>query len=76
MMDSKAPVFVKIEDYKDIVDLIALVKDRLKQAKFLLGKIKEIKDQEDAEITTWINEIEDVDQRINDVDRALFEPEL
>jgi hypothetical protein len=75
-MDSKAPVFVKIEDYKDIVDLIALVKNRLKQAKFLLSKIKEIKDQEDAEITTWTNEIEDVDQRINDVDRALFEPEL
>jgi hypothetical protein len=75
-MDSKAPVFVKIEDYKDIVDLIALVKDRLKQAKFLLGKIREIKDQEDAEITAWTNEIEDVDQRINDVDRALFEPEL
>jgi hypothetical protein len=75
-MDSKAPVFVKIEDYKDIVDLIALIKDRLKQAKFLLDKVKEIKEQEDAEISTWSREMDDVDQRINDVDRALFEPEL
>ncbi|MBN1644918.1 hypothetical protein JW851_02680 [Candidatus Woesearchaeota archaeon] len=75
-MDSKAPVFVKIEDYKDIVDLLALIKDRLKQAKFLLDKVKEIKDQEDTEISIWSKEIEDVDQRISDVDRALFEPEL
>jgi len=76
MMDKKAPVFVKIEDYKDIVDLLSLVKDRLKQASFLLDKIKEIKDQEEAEITAWSNEIKDVTQRIHDVDRALFEPEV
>lgn len=75
-MDSKAPVFVKIDDYKDIVDLLALIKDRLKQAKYLLDKVKEIKDQEDAEITAWFKELDDVDQRINDVDRALFEPEI
>lgn len=72
----KAPVFVKIEDYKDIVDLLALIKDRLKQAKFLLDKVKEIKDQEDAEIRTWAKELDDVDIRINEVDRALFEPGL
>lgn len=76
MMDSKAPVFVKIDDYKDIVDLIALIKDRLKQAKYLLDKIREIKDQEDAEIRAWSGELSEVDQRINEVDRALFEPEL
>lgn len=72
----KAPVFVKIEDYKDIVDLLALIKDRLKQAKFLLDKVKEIKDQEDSEIRTWAKELDDVDIRINEVDRALFEPGL
>ncbi|MBD3361614.1 hypothetical protein GF358_02355 [Candidatus Woesearchaeota archaeon] len=76
MMDSKAPVFVKIDDYKDIVDLLSLIKDRLKQAKFLLDKVKEIKDQEDAEIKAWSKELNDVDQRINEVDRSLFEPEL
>ncbi|MBW2969270.1 hypothetical protein KY304_01530 [Candidatus Woesearchaeota archaeon] len=72
----KAPVFVKIEDYKDIVDLLALIKDRLKQSKFLLDKVKEIKDQEDAEIRTWTNELNDIDIKINEVDRSLFEPEL
>lgn len=75
-MDSKAPVFVKIDDYKDIVDLLALIKDRLKQAKFLLDKVKEIKDQEDAEIRTWSKELAEIDQRINEVDRSLFEPEI
>lgn len=75
MMD-KAPVFVKIEDYKDIVDLLALIKDRIKQAKFLLDKVREIKDQEDAEILSWAKKLEDVGQRIHEIDRSLFEPEL
>jgi hypothetical protein len=75
MMD-KAPVFVKIEDYKDIVDLLGLIKDRTKQAKFLLDKIREIKDQEDAEILSWAKRLEDVSQRINEIERSLFEPEL
>ena len=75
MMD-KAPVFVKIEDYKDIVDLHALIKDRTKQAKFLLDKVREIKDQEDAEIISWAKKLEDVSQRIHEIDRSLFEPEL
>lgn len=75
MMD-KAPVFVKIEDYKDIVDLLGLIKDRTKQAKFLLDKVREIKDQEDAEILSWAKKLEDVGQRINEIDRSLFEPEL
>lgn len=75
MMD-KAPVFVKIEDYKDIVDLLALIKDRTKQAKFLLDKVREIKDQEDAEILSWAKKLEDVGQRVNEIDRSLFEPEL
>jgi len=72
----KAPVFVKIEDYKDIVDLLALIKDRTKQAKFLLDKVREIKDQEDAEIASWSNKLEDVSVRINEIDKSLFEPEL
>jgi len=72
----KAPVFVKIEDYKDIVDLLALIKDRTKQAKFLLDKVREIKDQEDAEISSWSNKLEDVSVRINEIDKSLFEPEL
>ncbi len=75
-MDQKAPVFVKIEDYRDIIDLISLIKDKLRQSRFLLDKITELKNQEEAELESWQRELQDVEKRVSEVDRALFEPEL
>lgn len=76
IMEQKAPVFVKIEDYKDITEIMGLVKEKLDQAKFLLSKIDEIKKQEDAEIANWRTEIAEVTKRVYEIDRLLLEPEL
>jgi hypothetical protein len=75
-MNQKAPVFVKIEEYKDIMDLLVLIKEKLSQAKFLLGKINELKNQEDAELASWSKDLDDVAAMVSDVDRMLLEPEL
>ena len=76
MNSQKAPVFVKIEDYKDIMDLLTLIKEKLGQARFLLGKINELKNQEDAELASWDKDLDDVAGMVSDVDRMLLEPEL
>ncbi|MBW2973237.1 hypothetical protein KY346_02500 [Candidatus Woesearchaeota archaeon] len=75
-MEQKAPVFVKIEDYKDITEIMALIKEKLDQARFLLSKINEIKKQEDSEIENWTKELEEVTRRIYEIDQALLKPEL
>jgi len=75
-MDEKAPVFVKIEEYKDIVDIMTLIREKLRQAKFLLDKIAELKAQEDSELSTWAKELEDVESRMSSIDKALLEPSL
>jgi len=75
-MEQKAPVFVKLEDYKDVIDLMSLMKEKLRQARFLLDKINELKNQEEAELQSWQRELEDVEQRVSEINRALFEPEL
>ena len=38
-----APVFVKIEDYKEVLDILDHIKDRLEEAKRILGDINELK---------------------------------
>ena len=76
MDESRAPVFVKIDEYKDIVDIIVLMREKLRQAKFLLDKIAELKAQEDAELATWAKELEDVEARVSSVDKSLSEPSL
>ena len=75
-MEQKAPVFVKIEDYKDITEIMTLVKEKLDQARFLLNKINELKRQEDAELSNWTRELDEVTKRVYEIDRMLLEPEL
>lgn len=76
MDGTKAPVFVKIDEYKDIVDIMVLMREKLRQAKFLLDKIAELKAQEDAELSTWAKELDDVEARVSSIDKSLLEPSL
>jgi hypothetical protein len=75
-MDGKAPVFVKIDEYKDIMDIMTLMREKLRQAKFLLDKVAELKAQEDQELATWSKELEDVEARVSSIDKSLFEPSI
>jgi hypothetical protein len=75
-MEGKAPVFVKIDEYKDIMDIMTLMREKLRQAKFLLDKVAELKAQEDQELATWSKELEDVEARVSSIDKSLFEPSI
>jgi len=55
---------------------MALIREKLRQAKFLLDKIAELKAQEDSELSTWAKELEDVESRMSSIDKALLEPSL
>lgn len=69
-------VYVKIEGYKDIVDIVNLTRSKIKQAKYIISKISEIKRQEDEEIARWIDNLEQVEEKVNFIDSALMEPQV
>lgn len=71
----EAPVFVKIEDYKDIMDILSLVKDRLEEAKRTLADINDLKNDEDSELSMWSSTLDEIEKKLDNIDRALFEPE-
>ncbi|MDP6293766.1 MAG: hypothetical protein QF486_04355 [Candidatus Woesearchaeota archaeon] len=66
-------VFVKIENYEDIKDIMELAKDRLKQAIQLLEQIAELKQKEDAELAAWTDNLNEISANVEDIDRALKE---
>jgi len=68
------PVFVKIEEYKDVLDIMNMIRNKLGEAKTILAKINELKNEEDAELELWHSGVEEVERKIDFVDRALFEP--
>lgn len=74
-MEKGMPVFVKIDEYKDILEIIGLIKSKLEQARDTLNKIVEIKNQEDNELGTWQSDLDEVEKKIALIDGTLFEPE-
>ena len=71
----EAPVFVKMDDYKDILDVLDLIKDRLGEAKRTLADINELKNDEDAELELWSSTLNEIEKKLEDINRTLFEPE-
>jgi hypothetical protein len=67
------PIFIKIEDYKDVLDIINLIKHKIKEAQSNLEKITEIKKQEDNEIELWSHTLEEIEKKIDYIDRSLFD---
>ncbi|MBW2978396.1 hypothetical protein KY331_06125 [Candidatus Woesearchaeota archaeon] len=74
MPEETMPVFVRIDDYKDILDVINMIKNKISEAKATLGKINELKNEEDAELELWHTGIEEVERKMEYVDKTLFEP--
>jgi hypothetical protein len=74
-MKGEAPVFVKIDDYKDVLDVLDLIKDKLGEAKRTLADINELKNDEDSEIELWSSTLNEIEKKLGDIDRTLFEPE-
>ena len=74
-LESKGmPVFVRVEEYKDVLDIVNMIKNKIEDAKETLGKINELKNEEDAELELWHTGLEEVERKITFVDKVLFEP--
>ena len=71
----EAPVFVKIENYKNILDILDLIKDKLAEAKRTLAYINDLKNDEDSELELWNSTLNEIEMKLEGIDKTLFEPE-
>ena len=74
-MTNGAPVFVRIDEYKDVLEIMGLIKDKLNEARDTLGKINELKNEEDSELEIWNTTLEEIEKKVEQIDKELFEPE-
>lgn len=71
-----SPVFVKIDEYKDVLEVMGLIKDKIEDARSTLGRINELKNEEDSELELWNSRLEDIEKKLEFIDRSLFQPSL
>ncbi len=70
-----APVFVKVDEYKEILDVLDMIKDKIKEIRDTLGNINSLRNEEDAELAMWNNTINEIERKIESIDKIMFEPE-
>ena len=75
-MDEEMPVFVRIDEYKDVLDVMNMIKNKVSDAREILGKLNELKNEEDAELELWHSGLEEIERKVNFVDKTLFEPSM
>ena len=72
---SGMPVFVKVDEYKEILDVLEMIKSKVKEIRAALGDINSLRNEEDAELATWNKTINEIEKKIDGIDRIMFEPE-
>ena len=66
------PIFVKIEKYREAVMNLEMIKKKLQETSNLLEKIKETRAKEEEELNIWVEEINTIKEKIENIDKKLF----
>lgn len=74
MDEDMMPIYVKIDEYKDVLDIMNVIKTKIEDAKETLGKVNELKNEEDAELELWQTGLDEIERKVEFVDKTLFEP--
>lgn len=72
MDDNLTPVFVKIDEYKEVLDVLDVIKVKLDESRKTLVDINKLKDEEDRELASWAKNVEEITDRISSIDKAVF----
>ena len=69
------PVFVKIDEYNEVLNVVRLIRRKLDEAKETLAKINELKNEEDHQVEMWQAALGEIEKKIDFMDHSLNEPE-
>lgn len=72
---AQKPVYVKLEEYKNILALVDTLKAQLMSAKDTLNEIRKLKQEEDVELEIWQTVVAEIENRIHFIDSTITEPE-
>jgi hypothetical protein len=66
------PVFVRIDKFQDSQKKFAEIDKKVKEIEKILGKVKQVKIKEDAEISKWSEDLEKIKSGLSEIDSDIF----
>ncbi len=67
MISESNPVFVKIDKYKEIMDIIEVIDKKVSGVKEILAEIDELRAKEDQDIKVWEKNVEEITAKISSI---------
>lgn len=67
------PVFVKLEEYRDVITNIEVLKQKIKETEYLLDRIEELRTQEQVELDNCHGNLNKLKEKLISIDKKLFE---
>ena len=71
MINDSNPVFVKIDKYKDILNIVDVINKKITGVRQILGELEEIKDKEAEEIVYWKNNLDQITHKLESMQEEL-----
>ena len=72
-MQKGAPVYVKIDEYRDVLDIMSLLKEKVNEANEMLDKVNNLKAKEDSELDNWQASLDEIENKISAIDKTLVD---
>jgi hypothetical protein len=66
------PVFIKIEQYKELTEILSAIDQKIGEAAALLSQLDRLKAEEDAQLQAWAASLEEIKGRSEELHTALF----
>ncbi len=67
------PVFVKIEQYREAIQNLDVLKQKLKETESIVSRLEELRAQEQMELSNAQNNLNKIKEKLLEVDKKLFE---
>ena len=65
MINESNPVFVKIDRYKEVLELISVIDKKIAGAKHIIAELESLKQKEDEQVAGWQRSLEEIDHKMS-----------
>lgn len=66
-------IFVKIEEYNEVLEMVKLVKEKIQKAQTTIEEISALKTEEEQELDKWNKNLETVTNNVEEIEQALLQ---
>jgi hypothetical protein len=67
------PIYVKVDKYKELVEVLKNINAKLSQVDKTIEKINMLKVQEDEQLRSWTENLADVRGRLEKINQSFYE---